>query len=121
MTASSRPRKRPERSRAVPFHAVSRTWDVAIVGAGYVGLPLAQTFADVGKRVLIVDVVPEIVDGINAGRSHIEDVRSELLAPHVSSGAITATIAAGSRAISTTKARCSSRPKGTPSGSSPAK
>jgi UDP-N-acetyl-D-glucosamine dehydrogenase len=70
---------------------VSRTWDVAIVGAGYVGLPLAQTFADAGKRVLILDVVPELVDGINAGQSHIEDVPSELLAPHVSSGAITAT------------------------------
>jgi UDP-N-acetyl-D-glucosamine dehydrogenase len=70
---------------------VSRTWDVAIVGAGYVGLPLAQTFADAGKRVLIVDVVPELVDGINAGHSHIEDVPSDLLAPHVSSGAVTAT------------------------------
>ena len=41
---------------------MSRTWDVAIVGAGYVGLPLAQTFADAGKRVLILDVVPEVVD-----------------------------------------------------------
>ncbi len=70
---------------------MSRTWDVAIVGAGYVGMPLAQTFADAGKRVLILDVVPELVDGINAGRSHIEDVSSELLAPHVSSGAIKAT------------------------------
>ena len=70
---------------------MSRTWDVAIVGAGYVGMPLAQTFADAGRRVLILDVVPELVDGINAGRSHIEDVSSELFAPHVSSGAIKAT------------------------------
>ena len=30
--------------------------DVAIVGAGYVGLPLARTFADAGKSVLLVDV-----------------------------------------------------------------
>ena len=30
--------------------------DVAIVGAGYVGVPLARTFADAGKRVLLVDV-----------------------------------------------------------------
>jgi UDP-N-acetyl-D-glucosamine dehydrogenase len=70
---------------------VSRTWDVAIIGAGYVGLPLAQTFADVGRSVLIVDVVPELVDGINAGRSHIEDVPSGALEPHVSSGRIIAT------------------------------
>jgi UDP-N-acetyl-D-glucosamine dehydrogenase len=71
---------------------VSRTWDVAIVGAGYVGLPLAQTFADAEQRVLLVDAVPELVESINAGRSHIEDVPSELLEPHVSSGRITATL-----------------------------
>jgi UDP-N-acetyl-D-glucosamine dehydrogenase len=71
---------------------VSRTWDVAIVGAGYVGLPLAQTFADAGKRVLLIDAVPDVVDGINAGRSHIEDVSSEALEAHVSKGQITATL-----------------------------
>ena len=42
---------------------MSRTWDVAIVGAGYVGVPLAQTFADAGQRVLLVDAVPELVEG----------------------------------------------------------
>jgi UDP-N-acetyl-D-glucosamine dehydrogenase len=71
---------------------VSRTWDVAIVGAGYVGLPLAQTFADAGKRVLLVDAVPEVVEGINAGRSHIGDVSSEALEALVSNGRITATL-----------------------------
>jgi UDP-N-acetyl-D-glucosamine dehydrogenase len=71
---------------------VSRTWDVAIVGAGYVGLPLAETFADAGKRVLLVEVVPELVEGINAGRSHIEDVSSEALEEHVSNGHIAATL-----------------------------
>jgi UDP-N-acetyl-D-glucosamine dehydrogenase len=70
---------------------VSRTWDVAIVGAGYVGLPLAQTFAEAGRSALVVDVVPEVVEGINAGRSHIEDVPSEALAEHVSAGRIAAT------------------------------
>ena len=34
-------------------------WDVAVIGAGYVGVPLAQTFADAGRRVLLVDAVPE--------------------------------------------------------------
>ncbi len=70
---------------------MSRTWDVAIVGAGYVGLPLAQTFAEAGRSALVVDVVPELVDGINAGRSHIEDVPSESLAEHVTAGRIAAT------------------------------
>ena len=67
------------------------TWDVAIVGAGYVGLPLAQTFADAGKRVLLIDVDPELVEGLNQGESHIDDVPSERLAPHVESGRITVT------------------------------
>jgi len=71
---------------------VSRTWDLAVVGAGYVGLPLAQTFAEAGQKVLLVDAVPELVESINAGRSHIEDVPSEQLDPLVSSGRIAATL-----------------------------
>src|SRR3954469_5762215 len=66
-------------------------WDVAIVGAGYVGVPLAQVFADAGKQVLLVDVVPEVVDRLNRGESHIEDVPSETLRPLVEAGRITAT------------------------------
>jgi UDP-N-acetyl-D-glucosamine dehydrogenase len=67
-------------------------YDVAIVGAGYVGLPLAITFADAGKRVLILDVVPELVQALNDGESHIEDVPSEQLEAHVSTGRIVATL-----------------------------
>jgi UDP-N-acetyl-D-glucosamine dehydrogenase len=66
-------------------------YDVAVVGAGYVGVPLAQTFADAGRRVLVVDVVPELVEALNNGHSHIQDVTSEQLAPHVKSGRIAAT------------------------------
>ena len=32
------------------------SYDVAIVGAGYVGVPLAQVFAEAGSSVLLVDV-----------------------------------------------------------------
>jgi UDP-N-acetyl-D-glucosamine dehydrogenase len=67
------------------------SWDIAVIGAGYVGMPHAQTFAEAGKRVVIVDVVDEIVNGINRGESHIQDVPSERLRPLVDSGAITAT------------------------------
>ncbi len=70
---------------------MTRTFDVAIIGAGYVGLPLAQTFAEAGQRVLVVDVVPELVEAINAGESHIEDVPSERLGALVSAGKISAT------------------------------
>ena len=50
--------------------------EVAIVGAGYVGMPLAHAFADAGKGVVLIDVDPDVVDGINRGESHIGDVPS---------------------------------------------
>jgi UDP-N-acetyl-D-glucosamine dehydrogenase len=59
---------------------------VAIVGAGYVGLPLAQVFAEAGNGVVLVDVSPERVAQINRGESYIEDVPSEALAPLVGNG-----------------------------------
>jgi UDP-N-acetyl-D-glucosamine dehydrogenase len=65
--------------------------DIAVIGAGYVGLPLAQTFAAAGQKVVIVDVVQDVVDSVNRGESHIKDVTSEELGPHVESGAIEAT------------------------------
>jgi UDP-N-acetyl-D-glucosamine dehydrogenase len=67
------------------------SWDIAVIGAGYVGMPHAQTFAEAGKRVVVVDVVDEIVYAIHRGESHIQDVPSEQLKPLVDSGAITAT------------------------------
>jgi UDP-N-acetyl-D-glucosamine dehydrogenase len=67
------------------------SWDIAVIGAGYVGMPHAQTFAEAGKRVLLVDVVPQVVDAINRGESHIKDVSSADLKPLVDSGAISAT------------------------------
>jgi UDP-N-acetyl-D-glucosamine dehydrogenase len=45
-----------------------------IVGQGYVGLPLAVELAQAGYRVLGFDVNPDVVDGLNAGRSHVKDV-----------------------------------------------
>jgi UDP-N-acetyl-D-glucosamine dehydrogenase len=63
---------------------------VAIVGAGYVGLPLAHVFAEAGNEVLLVDVERRVVDGINRGESHIEDVPSEALKPLVDKGLVRA-------------------------------
>ena len=53
-----RPRLRARRGRAVRLTAVAEpfTYDVAVIGAGYVGLPLSVTFAEAGSKVLIVDV-----------------------------------------------------------------
>jgi UDP-N-acetyl-D-glucosamine dehydrogenase len=65
--------------------------DVAIVGAGYVGVPLAQVFADAGKSVVLVDIDPERVEKLNRGESYIEDVPSAALARLVADGRIAAT------------------------------
>ena len=53
--------------------------DVAIVGAGYVGVPLAQVFAEAGRSVLLVDRDAERVAMLNRGESYIEDVPSDVL------------------------------------------
>ncbi len=65
--------------------------DVAIVGAGYVGLPLARVFAEAGKSVLLVDVDADRVAELNRGQSYIEDVPSETLGPLVEDGRVAAT------------------------------
>jgi UDP-N-acetyl-D-glucosamine dehydrogenase len=65
--------------------------EIAIIGAGYVGVPLAQVFADAGRRVVLVDVVQDRVDQLNRGESYIEDVPSEVLGKLVESGLISAT------------------------------
>jgi UDP-N-acetyl-D-glucosamine dehydrogenase len=67
------------------------THDVAIVGAGYVGLPLARTFADAGKKVVLVDVDPARVAQLNQGDSYIEDVPADVLKPLVEAGLVAAT------------------------------
>jgi UDP-N-acetyl-D-glucosamine dehydrogenase len=65
--------------------------DVAIVGAGYVGLPLAQTFAQARRTVVLVDVDAERVAELNRGESYIEDVPSEALRGFVEDGLVSAT------------------------------
>jgi UDP-N-acetyl-D-glucosamine dehydrogenase len=65
--------------------------DVAIVGAGYVGLPLARVFAEGGRSVVLVDVDAGRVEQLCRGESYVEDVPSDVLEPLVSVGAIVAT------------------------------
>src|SRR5438309_6621982 len=66
-------------------------YDIAVVGAGYVGLPLSTTFAEAGCRVLVVDVVERVVEALNRGETHIEDVESARWAPLVQQGLVRAT------------------------------
>jgi len=54
---------------------------IGIIGLGYVGLPLAVAFAEEGCGVVGLDVDAAKIEALNAGRSYIEDVPSEALAP----------------------------------------
>lgn len=47
---------------------------VVVLGLGYIGLPTAAVIARSGARVLGVDVTPSVVETINSGRVHIEEV-----------------------------------------------
>ena len=61
------------------FH--NRTARVAVVGLGYVGLPLAVALAASGYEVVGIDLDPAKVDAVNQGRSYIADVAdADLLA-----------------------------------------
>jgi UDP-N-acetyl-D-glucosamine dehydrogenase len=53
---------------------------VGIIGLGYVGLPLAVAFAEAGHEVTGVDVSDRLVEGLNAGRSQVEDIGDDRLA-----------------------------------------
>jgi UDP-N-acetyl-D-glucosamine dehydrogenase len=64
---------------------------VAIVGLGYVGLPLAMEFADAGFTVIGFDVSERVVALLNSGASHIQDIAASQVAQHVKSGRFIAT------------------------------
>ncbi|HEX7393705.1 MAG TPA: nucleotide sugar dehydrogenase [Anaerolineaceae bacterium] len=68
-----------------------KTATVAILGLGYVGLPLAVVFAEAGFKVIGVDPVVEKVNLINRGQSYVLDVTSEKVARLVNSGLLSAT------------------------------
>ena len=64
---------------------------VGVIGLGYVGLPLAVELARSGYRVLGFDISEGVVEGINRGFSHIQDVSSDVLAAFTSEGLLSAT------------------------------
>ena len=54
-----------------------RTTTVAVVGLGYVGLPLVVAFAEVGFPTIGFDISTKTVDKLNTGKSHIDDISSD--------------------------------------------
>jgi len=68
-----------------------RSATVAVVGLGYVGLPLAVEFAKAGFTVIGYDVSQRVVDLLNQGKSHIQDVPASDVASLVKSKKFVAT------------------------------
>ncbi|HUG40858.1 MAG TPA: nucleotide sugar dehydrogenase [Longimicrobiales bacterium] len=62
-----------------------------VVGLGYVGLPLSVAMTNAGFRVLGIDVAEGVVEALNAGRSHVEDVAGEVVASMREGGLFEAT------------------------------
>ena len=59
---------------------------VGIIGLGYVGLPLALRFAEVGVKVLGFDIDPDKVRQLNAGKSYIKHIGDAAVAQGVQRG-----------------------------------
>ena len=82
----------------------SRKARVAVIGLGYVGLPLAVEFARSGFPTFGIDVDERKVAALNAGRSYVIDVPAGDLAETVPSGRLKATtdfgVLAGCDAVS---------------------
>jgi UDP-N-acetyl-D-glucosamine dehydrogenase len=53
---------------------MDRSVDAVIIGMGHVGLLLAREACAAGLSVIGLDVNPEVVDGLNHGRSHVDDL-----------------------------------------------
>ena len=64
---------------------------VGIIGLGYVGLPLAVEFAQVGYHVVGIDTDPIKVDTLNNGDCYIADIPTKILRDMVSTGQLIAT------------------------------
>ncbi|MBW2275865.1 MAG: nucleotide sugar dehydrogenase [Deltaproteobacteria bacterium] len=64
---------------------------VAVVGLGYVGLPLAVEIAAAGFEVVGLDLSQDVVAGVNRGDSHVQDVPSAQVRELVDQGKLRAT------------------------------
>src|SRR5690606_8724693 len=75
--------RRSDRRRLRSSHV---TYDAVIIGLGYVGLPLAQEATRTGMKVLGYDINQGVVDDLNAGRSHVDDLSDADIAEMVAGG-----------------------------------
>ncbi len=66
----------------------SSTTRIAVIGQGYVGLPLALVFAEADVDVLALDVDDEKIDDLKAGRSYIRHIPDERIAGAIGTGSL---------------------------------
>jgi len=64
---------------------------VAVVGQGYVGLPVAMRAVEQGYRVVGIDLDVRRIDSLKAGESYVDDISSEQLRAALAAGAYTPT------------------------------
>src|SRR3954464_3031783 len=76
---------------ALPPRLAARPARVAVVGLGYVGLPLAETFAWGGYPVLGFDIDEAKVSRLRKGESYIGHISSERIGELTRSGRFTPT------------------------------
>jgi UDP-N-acetyl-D-glucosamine dehydrogenase len=69
----------------------SRQAVCAVVGLGYVGLPLVMELCEAGFLVIGYDVQQRVADLLMRGESHIQDVPAAMVAKHVKAGRFEAT------------------------------
>ncbi|WKW12539.1 nucleotide sugar dehydrogenase [Pseudogemmatithrix spongiicola] len=81
----------PSTKDALLSRIADRSAVSAVVGLGYVGLPLAMELCEAGFHVIGYDVSTRVVDLLMRGESHIQDVPAAQVAKHVKSGKFVAT------------------------------
>ena len=65
---------------------------IAIIGLGYVGLPLSLQFARSGVPVLGLDIDVAKVEAINLGKSYIKHIEAQAVAEQVNAGRLNASV-----------------------------
>jgi UDP-N-acetyl-D-glucosamine dehydrogenase len=68
----------------------ARQFTVAVVGLGYVGLPLAVEFAKAKIKTFGIDVDPRKIESLSAGRNYIQDLDDEVVGEALRSGMLSA-------------------------------
>lgn len=77
--------------RSLKGRIETRKARIAVIGLGYVGLPLAVEFARSGFRVTGIDTEKAKIDRVNSGDSYIRDVSNDELRREVRAGRLEAT------------------------------